>query len=197
MVSQPGQVTRRLEDDGWTLDDGQIHRGQGTRNRRLVWAERFLELLWVIDAAEATANPLRLDRRSDWGTTGASPFGLGFRGQIDPSDSNEFWLYDALGPRIWIHRDNERFPQRPLIFVLELSAEEIKQRRLGRAASGAVARRQPGDLREIRVHGPSAPSLPPFAGPAITYLPGPHRLEVVVGEEHRSQPVTDVLAFVR
>jgi hypothetical protein len=197
MLSEPGQTARRLQDDGWMLDEGQAHRGQGTRNRRLIWAEQFLELIWVIDAAEATANPLRLDRRSDWGATGASPFGLGFRGQVDRSDSNEFWLYDALGPRIWIHRDNERFPQRPLIFVLELGAEEIEQRRLRRAAaSGAVGPRQPGDLGEIRVHGPSAPSLPPFAGPSITYVPGPHLLELVVGDENRSQPVTDVLAFV-
>jgi hypothetical protein len=105
IVSQPEQTARWLEHHGWMLDDGQIHRGQGTRNRRLIWAEQFLELIWVINAAEASANPLRLDRRSAWGTTGASPFGLGFRGELDPSDSNEFWLYDALGPRIWIHRE--------------------------------------------------------------------------------------------
>jgi Glyoxalase-like domain len=196
MVSDPGQLAGRLEEDGWILDDGRRHRGQGTRNRRLVWAEQFLELLWVIDAAEATANPLRLDRRSDWGTTGASPFGLGFRGQIDPADSSEFWLYDALGPRIWIHRDNERFPERPLIFVLETGADEMKQRRPRGRISGAVAPRQPGDLCEVRVHGPSAPSLPPFVGPPIAYVPGPHLLELVLGDQDRSQPVSDAFAFV-
>jgi hypothetical protein len=72
---------------------------------------------------------LRLDRRWDWTTTGASPFGLGFRGQLDPAHRDEFWLYDALGPRIWIHRDNERSPERPLVFVLETAEEQMEQRR--------------------------------------------------------------------
>ena len=196
IVREPGQAARRLEADGWLLDDGQTHHGQGTRNRRLVWAEQFLELVWLTDPAEAAANPLHLDRRAEWTTTGASPFGLGFRGQIDPADSNEFWLYDALGPRIWIHRDNERFPQRPLIFVLEMAAEEMKQRRRRGRIPGAVASRQPGDLCEIRVHGPAAPSLPPVAGPPIAYVPGPHLLELVVGDEHRSQKISNVLAIV-
>ena len=66
MVSEPGQAARRLDEDGWMLDAGQTHHGQGTRNRRLAWAEQFSELVWVIDAAEAGANPLRLagDRAS-------------------------------------------------------------------------------------------------------------------------------------
>jgi Glyoxalase-like domain len=196
MVSDPGQAARRLEDDGWLLDAGQAHRGQGTRNRRLAWPEQFFELLWVTDAAEARANPLRLDRRADWATTGASPFGLGFRGQIEPTRSDEFWLYDALGPRIWVHRDNERVPERPLVFVLEAAEEEMEQRRPRVWMSDAVAHPQPGELREVHVHGPSAPSLPPFAGPSIVCVPGPHLLELVIGDESRARPVSDVLAIV-
>ncbi len=188
MVTDPGEAARRLEDDGWVLDAGQAHRGQGTRNRRLMWPEQYFELLWVSDAAEARANPLRLDRRADRATTGASPVGLGFRGRIDPGD--DFWLYDALGPRIWIHRDNERHPERPLVFVLEATAEEIARRR-----RPAVAHDRPGALREIRVRGPSAPSVPPFAGPPIVYEPGPHRLELVVADDGVAVPVSDGLVL--
>jgi hypothetical protein len=159
------EAARRLEDDGWVLDAGQAHRGQGTRNRRLAWPDQFFELLWVTDAAEARANPLRLDRRADWTTTGASPFGLVFRGPVDPVDGDDFWLYDLLGPRIWIHRDNERCPERPLVLVLETAEEEVEQRRPRVGMSGSVAHHRPGELREVRVRGPSAPSLPPFAGP--------------------------------
>ena len=83
-----------------------------------------------------------------------------------------------------------------LIFVLEMAAEEMKQRRRRGRIPGAVASRQPGDLCEIRVHGPAAPSLPPFAGPPIAYVPGPHLLELVVGDEHRSQKVSNLLAIV-
>ena len=47
MVADPAEAVRRLEDDGWVLDTGQAHGGQGTRNRRLAWREQFFELLWV------------------------------------------------------------------------------------------------------------------------------------------------------
>jgi hypothetical protein len=192
MVSHPGPAARRLEDDGWVLDAGQAHRGQGTRNRRLVWSEQFFELLWVTDAAEARANPLRLDRRGDWAATGASPFGVAFRGQLDAAHTDEFWLYEALGPRIWVHRDNERVPERPLVFVLEAAHEQLEQRR---PRPGSVAHRRPGELREVRVRGPSAPFLPPFTGPSIVYLQGPHLLELVAGGEGPARPISDCLAI--
>jgi hypothetical protein len=188
MVSDPDEAVRRLEGDGWVLDAGRAHRGQGTRNRRLRWAAQFFELLWVSDAAEASSNPLRLDRRAHWGVTGASPFGLGFRGQVDPSNGDEFWLYDALGPRIWIHRDNERAPERPLVFVLEATAEAMRHR-----WPATVAHRRPGELREVRVRGPSPPFLPEFAGPSVVYSEGPHLLELVVDEEGTARPVSDGL----
>ena len=197
MVSDPDRAARRLEDDGWWLDAGQSHRGQGTRNRRLAWPEQFFELLWVTDVAEARANPLRLDRRADWATTGASPVGLAFRGMIEPAQADEFWLYDALGLRIWIHRDNERFPERPLVFVLEAAEDEMEERRPMAWMPQAVAQPRPGELREVRVRCPSPPSLPPFSGPPVVYAQGPHLLELVVGEEGSARPVSEGLVLRR
>jgi Glyoxalase-like domain len=194
-VPDPAEAVRRLEDDGWVLDAGQAHRGQGTRNRRLVWREQFFELLWVTDAAEARANPLRLDRRADWAGTGASPLGLGFRGQLEPVHSDRFWLYDALGPRIWIHRDNERLPERPLVFVLEVGEEQMQQRRRLLSESEAVAHRRSGELREVRVRGPSPPTLPLFEGPPIVHERGPHGLELVVGDEGSTLSVSEGLTI--
>ena len=154
---------RRLEAEGWELDAGQAHPGQGTRNRRLLLEGHYFELLWIEDAAEARANPVRLDRRAD-PSTGASPIGIGFRGR--PEDVAEFWPYDALGPRIWVHRDNERHPERPLVFAVEVD----------RVPAGDT-----GALSAVRVHSAARPSVPPYAGPPLTYLPGPPRLELVVG----------------
>lgn len=191
MVTDPDRAVQRLEDDGWVLDAGQAHRGQGTRNRRLAWAEQFFELVWVADAAEARANALRLDRRADWRTTGASPFGLAFRGRIDPAHGDDFWLYDALGPRIWIHRDNERAPERPLVLVLEATADQMRRRR----ARTSDAHRPPRELREVRVRGPAAPCLPAFAGPPIVYAQGPHLLELVVDEAGSAASIGNVLVI--
>jgi hypothetical protein len=195
IVTEPDHAARRLEDDGWVLDAGQAHRGQGTRNRRLAWREQFFELVWVTDAAEARSNPLRLDRRADWTATGASPVGLVFRGEVDPAHRDAFWLYDALGPRIWIHRDNERSPERPLVCVFEVAEHAMQQRRQRMRMPDADAQRRPGELREVRVHGPAAPSLPAFTGPPLVHVPGPHRLELVVGEEGCARPVSDVLVI--
>lgn len=194
IVADPAEAAARLEDDGWVLDEGQAHRGQGTRNRRLRWAAQYFELLWVFDVGEARANVLRLDRRATWETTGASPIGLAFRGVLDRRE--DYWLYDALGPRIHVHRDNERFPERPLVFVLEARAEEMRQRRAGRA-SAAVAHRHPGDLREVRVGGPSAPSLPPFHGPPVVYDESAHALELVVGDGGLAHEVSHGLVVRR
>ncbi len=190
-VSDPDEAARRLEDDGWVLDAGQAHRGQGTRNRRLAWPQQYLELLWVADAAEARANPLRLDRRARWRTTGASPIGLGFRGQLDPADSGDFWLYDALGLRIWIHRDNEHVPERPLVFVLEMTDDEIEQCR----RREPIVHRRTGELREVRVQGPTAPSLPSFRATPIVCETGEHLLELVVGGAGARRPVSDGLVI--
>jgi len=195
MVSDPVRAARRLEDDGWVLDSGQEHRGQGTRNRRLAWREQFFELLWVTDPAEARANQLRLDRRADWKTTGASPIGLAFRGQLDRDHSDDFWLYDALGPRIWVHCDNERFPQRPLVFALEADEQQMEQRRRRMTTSELVAQRKPGPLCEVHVRGPAAPSLPRAAGPPIVYLRGSHLLELIVDRERAARPVADGLVI--
>jgi hypothetical protein len=165
--------------------------------RCLVWPGQFFELLWLTDAAEASANPLRLDSRADWASTGASPFGVAFRGQIEPARRDDFWLYDTLGPRIWIHRDDERFPQRPLVLALEADEEQMEQRRQRGAIAGTVAHRQPGELHELRLHGPSKPSLPAFAGPQIVYEPGPHLLELVIGAADCVVSVSDCLLIRR
>ena len=105
VVDDPDQVVGRIERAGWVLDAGSEHAGQGTRNRRLVWHEQYLELVWVADALEARTNPLRLDRRGDWLNTGASPFGFGLRGQLPDRCRGDYWLYEELGPRIWVHHD--------------------------------------------------------------------------------------------
>ena len=50
-----------------------------------------------------------------------SPAGLALRGRPGADELPAFWPYDALGIRIWIHRDNEDQPERPMVFSLELA----------------------------------------------------------------------------
>lgn len=125
----------RLENHGLTLTAGRTHRGQGTANRCVMFEENYFELIYLASEHEARSNPLRLDRRADWRTTGASPFGIALRGQLAEEDREKFWAYHppyAPGMVIWIHEANEKNPELPMIFVMEfpsnVAIEDLKPR---------------------------------------------------------------------
>ncbi|MGY1730295.1 VOC family protein [Geodermatophilus sp. SYSU D01045] len=183
MASPEEAWAERLTAAGWELDAGTAHPGQGTRNRRLLLAGHYLELVWVEDRAEARGNPLRLDRRADWATTGASPFGIGLRGRLPPEQEPAFWPYADLGFPIWVHRDDERHPARPLVFVLDLPL----RRRAGTAAAA-------GALQCVHHVGPAGADVPRYAGPRLVHRRGRHRLELVV-DAGRPVQVSDLLAI--
>jgi Glyoxalase-like domain len=195
MVDDLVQASRRLEHDGWVLDPGSVHEGQGTRNRRLAWPEQHLELLCVVDHVEARASRLRLDRRAEWASTDASPFGFGLRGALPGVYRDDYWLYEEPGARIWMHHDNECAPARPLVFVLETSDAEMERRRPRSGPPDLLEHLHVGTLSEIRVSGPSPASLPPYAGPPITQTSGPHHLELIVGRHGSAQPITPLLTI--
>ncbi len=120
----------RAHDAGWVLDDGVEHAGQGTRNRRLWLPRQYLEFIWLSSRTDAASNPLRLDRRADWRTTGACPFGIGLRGQLDEELRSEFSAYRppyAPEAYIWVHRSNEMDVATPLVFVVESPAEILER----------------------------------------------------------------------
>lgn len=195
MVDDLDQPSRVLERDGWVLDAGTVHVGQGTRSRRLAWPDHHLELLCVTDEREAGSSTLRLDRRARWSATGASPFGVGFRGVLAPTEQDDFWLYEEGSARIWIHRDNERAPERPLLFVLEASGDAMERRRPRSGPPALLAHRHGGTLAEVRVNGPAPAPLPPYTGPPIVQDAGPPSLELVVGAGRRARPITPILTI--
>jgi hypothetical protein len=188
LVPEDGDWPARLADGGWSLDAGTVHEGQGSRNRRLVFAHQYLELVWLHDVGMAQDNPLRLDRRADWASTGASPFGFGLRGLLTAAQQQGFWPYDALGLRIWVHRDNERVPERPMVFVLELDPQERLRRRPPEATTGDRS-----ELLAVRHTGPAPADLPQCDGPPVQYSPGDHRLELVV-DRGRAVAMTELLS---
>ena len=192
MVGNLDEVASRVEDADWMLDSGSVHSGQGTRNRRLVWPERYLELVGITDRREASANRMRMDRRADWTSTGASPFGFGLRGELAAADRSDYWLYDDLGIRIWVHRDNEQAPERPLVFVLEMNKAHLVERRarLRGADRGGLR----GSLDAIHVQADAPARLPICAGPPVAQSRGAPQLERVAGRGP-AQSMTDILAI--
>jgi hypothetical protein len=186
-VEPDGDWAQRLSGAGLRLDDGIEHPGQGTRNRRLFMPDRYLEMVWLSDRPGAEGNPLRLDRRADWRTTGASPFGIGVRRSLDDTldntldDRNAFWPYRppyAPEATIWIHRADEA---QPFIFAFDATREQIA-RHLPRARyAGTPELINELSIREIRLTLPAAP--PPLLAavqPPLVWSVGPPHMEIVV-----------------
>jgi hypothetical protein len=185
----------RLGDAGWVLDEGVEHVGQGTRNRRLWLPDHYLEFIWLSSRTDAVNNPLRLDRRADWLVTGACPFGIGLRGQLDEELRSEFWGYHppyAGGACIWIHRKNETDPAAPLLFAMEAPPEVIERSRpknrladtphlLAHARSATVSR------VNLRIPVPAQTLLGAVTPRVVCRIDSPPRLEVVLGDS--SSPV--------
>lgn len=179
-----------VSDAGWALDEGVEHVGQGTRNRRLWLPEHYLEFIWLSSRTDAANNPLRLDRRADWRTTGACPFGIGLRGQLDEGLRSEFWAYHppyARGACIWIHRSNEMEPAAPLVFVMEAPAEAIprslpRHRLADKPQLFAHARS--GTIGQINLQTATPPqALLVTVTPRVAWSIGSHpHLEVVLGD---------------
>lgn len=194
VVDDLDRAAMRAIEAGWVLDRGTVHAGQGTHNRRLVWTGHYLELLHVSDHAEAARNPLRLDRRANWRITGASPFGIGLRGQLPAQRRPDFWLYDELGVRIWVEHDNERMPQRPLVFVLELTAQQVQQRAARAGAAPSAPGQVTSGIEHLRLTGPASPRLPSHRGPSVSHAPGSPHLHVDAGPGP-TRAITDILTI--
>ena len=88
----------RLVSLGMTEGSGNVHRGQGTANRRFFFRNAMLELLWVDDKQEVLSEPIAptwLWERSQSRRTRASPFGICLRGTdgTGPAPPFETWTY--------------------------------------------------------------------------------------------------------
>ena len=194
----------RARDAGWILDEGIEHAGQGTRNRRLWLPELYLEFIWLSSRTAAENNPLRLDRRADWRTTGACPFGIGLRGKLDESLRSEFWAYRPPYAReacIWIHRSNEIELGAPLVFVIEMLQEAVERSRprirlADRSHLLAHARAATVQRVALQVDVP-VQALVESVTPRVVWHPGsPPSLQLVLGDS--SSPVlklTDEIAL--
>jgi glyoxalase-like protein len=90
-------VEKALADFGIAFTERRVHSGQGTANACAVFENAFFEVLRPHDLAElrsSAVQPLGLEERMRWRETGASPFGLCFRGE-SCSFPFETWQYQA------------------------------------------------------------------------------------------------------
>jgi hypothetical protein len=93
-------VADRLVSFGLIEGSGNVHRGQGTANRRFFFQSSMLELMWVRDEDECRGEaiaPTGLAERAQFRLTGASPFGVCLRPSADTAMPTtlpfEAWSY--------------------------------------------------------------------------------------------------------
>jgi hypothetical protein len=174
-VSEDAREAAVLEAAGFSLLPPGTHRGQGTANRSVAFADTYLELIHLAVRADAEASELRLDRRSDFATTGHCPFGIGLRAVVPDPDPATFEAYRPPWgtpdyPPMLLLRACLEHPGLPIIFVSQPPGTTTLQgmrpgawRRLGPAhlthRSGATGI----DAVEITV--PDARGWPPVPPP--------------------------------
>jgi hypothetical protein len=114
------EAARMLEAGLSFLPDTSIHEGQGTASISTIFENAYLELLWF----DGPEDPLRIAERSQWRTTGASPFGVGLR-MVDtlaaelPFQTRSYhapWMIPGTAIEIASHQD--RYLVEPVFFVV-------------------------------------------------------------------------------
>ncbi|MCA8953558.1 MAG: VOC family protein [Planctomycetes bacterium] len=121
-------AVRALTERGLPIDRRREHPGQGTANVCVEFANAYLELLFVREAAAfgaALVAPLALRERLDWRRTAASPFGIALR-PASPDDSLaaagvESWRYAApfMPPGVTLSLlPPPDSPAEPMLFVV-------------------------------------------------------------------------------
>jgi hypothetical protein len=96
---------------GLVLDPGSRHLGQGTANRRIVFPDSYVELLWIDSPAEARASGLRFEERCGGR---AHPFGVVLRGRAPELPGSTTYAVPA-GPVLRVLDD----PAAPFLAVNE------------------------------------------------------------------------------
>ena len=134
-VSVGGEEASALAAFGLTEGTPNVHPGQGTACRRFFFANAYLELLWVSNAADAqseTIQPTHLFERWARRASGACPFGLGFRSKTQHDVSVPFssWEYRPpyLPAPLCLHvATNASVLTEPMLFYLPVGLRSAKR----------------------------------------------------------------------
>jgi len=134
-VSVGGEEASALAAFGLTEGTPNVHPGQGTACRRFFFANAYLELLWVSNAADAqseTIQPTHLYERWARRASGACPLGLGFRSKTQHDVSVPFSSWEYRPPYLpapsCLHvATNASVLTEPMLFYLPVGLRSAKR----------------------------------------------------------------------
>ncbi len=167
---------------GCTVEPGQRHTGQGTRNRRVVFPRTYVELLWIDDPAVHAHTGLGFGPRCAR-AAGARPFGVVLRGPVAEPDRGRFTPYvvPGGGPALLLLRAPLDRPELPFVAVGE-AADDLSARWPVHRTDPAFLR-HPGGARGIRratLHSAALPDLGALRPRDVAFASGPPGLRLEV-----------------
>ncbi len=168
---------------GCTVEPGQRHTGQGTRNRRVVFPRTYVELLWIDDPEAHAPTGLRYGPRCAR-EAGACPFGVVLRGRIPESARGRFvdYVVPGGGPSLLLLRAALERPELPFVAVGEAADEDLPARWPAHRFDPAFLH-HPGGARGIRratLHSRALPDLGALRPRDVAFAPGPPGLRLEV-----------------
>ena len=159
---------------GLTVEPGQRHVGQGTRNRRVVFPRNYVELLGVDDPDALRRTGLGFGPRCA-GEAGACPFGVVLRGPVGAPD-RRFVRYDVPGggPTLLLLRDGLERPEVPFVAVSDTAADALSTRWPSRRVDPAFLRHDNGarGIRRATLRCRVRPDLGPVRLRDVDLVPG-------------------------
>lgn len=118
-----GYLTR-LRAAGFRSEFSREHTGQGTANDLVLFPGNYLELLYMTDRVEAERALVRLHRRCEHTSSGASPFGIALRGQRHELVGVSWTPYRLEGMATALHIVTETLEddRLPMVFCFDSDA---------------------------------------------------------------------------
>jgi len=165
---------------GFTLEPGQVHAGQGTRNVRVMFDRNYLEVLWIDDAEALARSGLDFAARCVRPAR-AVPFGCVLRGAIPAELRARFVPYPLPGaPGVVLMRLADQSAEAPFVAVFEVDESEARWPARRFAPDYLV---HPGGATRIlraTFTCPAPLALGELAD--VQFAPGPARLDLALGD---------------
>jgi hypothetical protein len=127
-VSRGAPEAKAFESAGLQIQDRtNQHSGQGTASRVFIFANLYLELIWIEDEPAAARNAARtgidMTTRAEWQKTGASLFGVGLHRQLGrnaaiPFPVTHYWAEWMRPDTIIEFAQTVTNPSEPMYFIV-------------------------------------------------------------------------------
>lgn len=159
------RLLQKLRSSGFVVEVSRDHGDQGTKNFLLYFQNLYVEFIWAESIHKVKNLPFKSIERARHRESGASPFGIAFRGDGHylKQIKEEFAVYDppySPGNLIYLSRSNENMFS-PFWFIMESNGKNSQEFKPANSVEPKLLSHSNGaqSVRMIEVSGPNYGSL--------------------------------------